>query len=104
LYYLFGADFAPAARPMQILAASQLAVVAFGSVGLILNMAGQERRSLVGLAIAVVLNIALNAILIPLYGPEGAAIATGASLVFAQALLWYWLRRRLHIRSSAFGI
>ncbi|MDN5864177.1 MAG: oligosaccharide flippase family protein, partial [Gammaproteobacteria bacterium] len=42
LYYLFGEDFTPAARPMQILAGAQLVVVAFGSVGTILNMAGQE--------------------------------------------------------------
>ncbi|MGH8275025.1 MAG: flippase [Gammaproteobacteria bacterium] len=103
LYYLFGADFTPAARPLQILAASQLAVIAFGSVGTILNMAGQERRSMIGLMLAVVLNIVLNAILIPRLGPEGAAIATGSSRVFAQALLWFWLRRRLHIRPSAFG-
>lgn len=103
LYYLFGAEFTPAARPMQILAGAQLATVAFGSVGLILNMAGQERRSLAALALAVALNIALNATLIPRLGPEGAAIATGSSRVFAQALLWFWLRRRLHIRPSAFG-
>ncbi|MGH8224573.1 MAG: flippase [Gammaproteobacteria bacterium] len=104
LYYLFGASFTPAVRPLQILAGSQLVVVAIGSVGTILNMAGQERRSMIGLSIAVALNIVLNAILIPRLGPEGAAISTGTSLVVAQALLWYWLRRRLRLRSSAFGI
>lgn len=103
LYYLFGASFTPAARPLQILAGSQLAAVAIGSVGVILNMAGHERRSMVGLSIAVVLNIVLNLILIPRLGPEGAAIATGASIVFAQALMWYWIRRRLHLRPSALG-
>ncbi len=103
LYYLFGADFTPAARPLQILAGAQLAVVAFGSVGTILNMAGQEKKSMIGLALAVVLNVILNAILIPRLGPTGAAIATGSSRVFAQALLWFWLRHRIHIRPSPFG-
>lgn len=104
LYYLFGASFTPAARPLQILAGSQLALVAIGSVGTILNMAGQERRSMVGLSIAVVLNIVLNLVLIPRLGPEGAAIATGTSIVFAQVLMWYWIRRHLHLRPSAFGL
>jgi O-antigen/teichoic acid export membrane protein len=103
LYYLYGTAFTSAARPMQILAGSQLAGLAFGSVGTILNMAGQERRSLIALAAAVALNVVLNALLIPRLGPEGAAIATGASRVLSQALLWYWVRRRLHIRPSAFG-
>jgi O-antigen/teichoic acid export membrane protein len=101
---LYGAAFIPATRPLQILAAAQLVVVGFGSVGTILNMAGQERKSMYGLSLAVALNVVLNAILIPGLGPEGAAIATGSSRVLAQALLWFWLRRRLALRSSAFGV
>lgn len=104
LDWLYGAAFTPAARPLQILAAAQLAVLLFGSVGTILNMADQERKSMVGLAIAVVLNIVLNAILIPRLGPMGAAIATGSSRVFAQGILWIWVRRLIHIQPSAFGV
>jgi O-antigen/teichoic acid export membrane protein len=100
----YGTAFTPAARPLQILAASELCIIAFGSVGTILNMAGQERRSMVGLIIAVILNIVLNLLLIPKMGPTGAAIATGASRVFAQALLWGWVKYHLNIRASAFGI
>jgi O-antigen/teichoic acid export membrane protein len=103
LYYLFGSEFTPATRPLQILAVSQLVVVAFGSLGTILNMVGQERLSLVGVGIALGLNVLLNAILIPSFGANGAAVATGTSLIVRQTLLWYWLRRRLGLRSSAFG-
>ena len=78
-------------------------VVAFGSLGTILNMVGQERLSLVGVGIALGLNVLLNAILIPRFGANGAAVATGTSLIVRQTLLWYWLRRRLGLRSSAFG-
>ncbi|MGH8401072.1 MAG: polysaccharide biosynthesis C-terminal domain-containing protein, partial [Gammaproteobacteria bacterium] len=60
-------------------------------------------RSMLGLSIAVALNITLNAVLIPHFGPEGAAIASGTSLVFAQMLLWQWVRRHLRIRPSGFG-
>lgn len=104
LYYFFGARYTPATLALRILAGSQLAVLAIGSVGTILNMAGHERRSMVGLTMAVVLNIVLNLILIPRFGPEGAAIASGTSLVFAQLLLWYWIRRHLHLRPSALGL
>lgn len=100
---LYGAKFTPAARPLQILAGAQLLVIAFGSAGTILNMAGHERKSMTGLAIAVVLNIALNAILIPQFGAVGAAIATGSSHVFSQVLLWAWVRHGMRLRSSALG-
>lgn len=103
LYYLFGADFTPAARPLQILAGAQLAAIGFGSVGTILTMAGHERLSMAGVGIAVTLNIVLNVILIPRLGPEGAAIATGSSRLLTRILLWYWVRRRLHIRPTPFG-
>jgi O-antigen/teichoic acid export membrane protein len=104
LSYLYGAAFTPAARPLQILAAAQLVSLGFGSVGTILNMAGHERQSMKLLTLAVILNLVLNATLIPPFGIVGAAIATGASRVVAQMLLWVWLRRKLGIRSSAFGI
>jgi O-antigen/teichoic acid export membrane protein len=104
LYYLYGTAFTPSARPMQILAGAQFIALCLGSTGLILNMAGSEKVNLVGVGVALALNIVLNALLIPRLGPEGAAIATGSSLVARKLLLWYWLRRRLHIRPTAFGI
>jgi O-antigen/teichoic acid export membrane protein len=104
LDWFYGSAFLSAARPLQILAASELCIVAFGSVGTILNMAGEERRSMAGLAIAVGLNILLNILLIPRMGPTGAAIATGTSRVVAQALLWSWVRYHLKIKPSALGL
>lgn len=53
---------------------------------------------------SVVLNVALNAAFIPLYGVKGAAISTGTSLIVWNILPWYWTHRRLGLRSSIFGI
>lgn len=103
LEYLYGTNYTPATRPLQILAGSQFIALAFGSTGLILNMAGRERLSLIGVGIAVVVNVILNAILIPRLGPEGAAIATGSSFVVRNAILWYWVRRHLALRPDALG-
>lgn len=103
LYYLYGSKFAEAAVVLQILAAAQLLNVTAGSVGTVLNMAGFERLSSIGVGISAAVNVGLNAVLVPFYGVEGAAVATGISLVLWNTLLWYWVRRRLGLRPSALG-
>lgn len=104
LHYLYGAAYAEGAIALQILAGAQLFNVLAGPTGTILNMTGHEKLAALGVGASVVLNIALNAALVPLYGVEGAAIATATSLVFWNLLLWYWIRRRLGLRPSAFGL
>lgn len=103
LDWLYGNRYTPAMLPLQILAGAQLVSIAIGDVSMMLNMAGHEKRSLVGLSMAVGLNIILNAVLIPEFGPMGAAIASSTSLVFSQLILWLWVRRILHIRPSGLG-
>lgn len=104
LAYLYGADYVTGAAALQILAGAQLAHVAAGPTGTILNMTGHERLSALGIGLSIVLNFILNAVLIPLYGIEGAAIATGVSLVAWNTLFWYWIRRRLGLHSNGFRI
>lgn len=104
LDYLYGSGYAEGAIALQILAGAQLFNVLAGPTGTILNMTGHEHLSMWGVGLSVLLNIALNGVLIPLYGIEGAAIATGASLVAWNVLLWYWVRRRLRLRPTAFGV
>ncbi|MDJ0571261.1 MAG: polysaccharide biosynthesis C-terminal domain-containing protein, partial [Pleurocapsa sp. MO_192.B19] len=50
--------------------------VSTGSVGLLLNMTGNESYTLISRVSSTVLNVVLNALLIPRWGLEGAAIAT----------------------------
>lgn len=104
LYYLYGAQYAVGAVALQILGVAQLVNVSAGSVGTILNMTGHERYSALGVAISMVVNVALNGALIPHFGVLGAACATGTSLVVWNLLLWYWVRRLTGVRPTALGL
>jgi len=100
---IFGPDYAAGASALAILAAGQLLNAATGSVGVLLNMTGHERDAAKGAAAAAFLNVVLNAVLIPLWGIEGAALASAASLITWNILLAVLVRRRLGLHSTALG-
>ncbi|MGM0452724.1 MAG: lipopolysaccharide biosynthesis protein [Thermodesulfobacteriota bacterium] len=90
---VFGKDYAAAYWPMVILCTGQLVNAGMGSVGLILNMGGRERLTAIAVAIAAVVNVVLNVILIPVWGAAGAALATSAGLLVWNVVLAVWLYR-----------
>lgn len=100
--WFFGRDFSSAYLPLVILALGQLVNAAMGSVGFLLNMTGHEKDVTVGIVIAAVVNILLNAALIPVFGMTGAASATAISLAVWNIFLWHRVRLRLNINSTAF--
>lgn len=100
---LFGAEFVAARTALVILAFGQLANALFGPVALVLNMTGHERLTLAGVSVAVVLNAVLNLILIPLYGMEGAAVASAAALILWNIVLAVLLKRRAGYSSTVVG-
>ncbi len=100
----YGPAFAVGTVALQILACGQFFNVLAGPTGTVLTMTGHERLSAMGVGISVVANIVLNAVLIPHYGIVGAAAATASSLMIWNALLWYWVRRRLMLRPTAIGL
>lgn len=101
LTLVFGADYAGAAATLAILALGRLATAAFGSVGLLLTMTGYERDAARVLAVAALVNVAGNLILIPNYAELGAAAAMSLSLLLWNGLMWWAVRRRLGIDSTA---
>lgn len=101
---LYGPAYADGAVALRILAGAQLVNVLAGSTGTILNMTGHERLTMWGVGLSVAVNVMLNAILIPRLGVEGAAIASGVSLAGWNVILWYWVRKRLRLRSSALNL
>lgn len=101
LVTLFGSEFSAAYWPLLILAMGQLLNAGFGATGLLLNMTGHERDVTRVVAVAAGMNVLLNLALIPLFGVIGAAVATSVSLVFWNIRLWFVVRWRLGIRSSA---
>ena len=103
LLSLYGNEFISGYSTLVILSISQLANVATGSVGLLLNMTGNQKQVAIGIGISACLNIVLNFLLIPPFGILGAAIATATSMVFQNIHLMFIVSKRLKIRSSVFG-
>jgi O-antigen/teichoic acid export membrane protein len=100
---LFGQDFMKGETALTILSIGQIINVATGSVGLLLVMTGHERDVAISVGISALLNIIMNAFLIPKWGIEGAAIATTTSMVVWNILLAILVYKRLGIHSTALG-
>ena len=100
LSLLFGAEFTEAYMALIILAFGQLVNAVFGPVALVLNMTGHERLTLIGVLVAVGVNVLLNLLLIPRFGMEGAACASAAALITWNVVLAIILRRRVGYCSS----
>lgn len=81
-----GPEYASAANVMVILAIANTIAVAAGPVQQTLIMIGQERAFAITALVPTALNIVLNVLLIPRFGPQGAAVATAIAIV-AQAVL-----------------
>lgn len=90
---VYGAAYSDAFLPLIILMAAHTCVAATGLGSSILSMTGRESVAMRNMAIAVVVNIALNALLIPDYGIAGAALATGLSLLMLNLLYWRAIQR-----------
>lgn len=103
LEFAYGVAYRPAYPTLIILSLAQLFNVFTGSVYDILNMTGHEHDTLKGVMLSAVTNVALNAVLIPLLGPAGAALATGISMVLVNGTLVAILRARTGLWSPAAG-
>lgn len=77
---LFGAPYLEGASALRILTLGQFLNVATGSVGFLLIMTGRQTRWLVYSAWVLAANLVLNLLLIPRFGPTGAAAATAVSV------------------------
>lgn len=100
---VFGADYSNISYwPLAILVVGQLVNVFFGSVGYLLVMTGNERDSLKGQCVALILNFSFALALIPLWGAVGASVAIMVSIVVWNVLLVILVNKRLNIRCSAF--
>jgi len=83
---LFGSEFIPSVEVMQLLLPGIVIMTIFKVLNMDLAGKGKPFISLVVFAPVVVLNIALNFLLIPLYGSNGAAIASSLSYTIGGLL------------------
>lgn len=100
---LFGSEFVLGRSALSVLVIGQLFNAFVGSVATVLTMAGHERDTAIGVFVAAVVNVALNALLIPQWGALGAAIAGAGSVAAWNVLLAIAVFRRLGVHSTALG-
>lgn len=103
LAMVFGAPFETGSRALSILCVGQLINAGVGAVGTLLNMSGHERCTLIGVGAATLANVILNLVLIPIYGIEGAAVASVTSFAIWNLILWRFVRQKLGIESFVIG-
>lgn len=97
---MFGNGFVAGYGPLCILAIAYLAQSALGLLSGLLNMTGEHRACAAAHMAGAVGNIALNAILIPVFGINGAALATASTVVLVNLWLLLLVRRRLGVDPS----
>lgn len=100
---MFGEEFTQAGVVLAILASAQVISAITGSVGYILILTDHQNRAVMILAGATVINIALNFILIPIYGIIGAAIATVTSTLIWNILMYISTYRLVGVDSTIIG-
>ncbi len=98
---IFGAEFLAGQTALFILMGGQLVNAFTGATAQLLIMTGYDRDTAVGVSISAGVNVVLNAVLIPLYGLNGAAIATAISTVLWNVILVGFTYRRFQVLSTA---
>lgn len=78
---LFGSGYATGSGVLTLLAAVMLVATGCGMVDVMLTMAGRTSWNLANVAIALVVNIGLNVLLIPRFGILGAAFAWSVAIL-----------------------
>lgn len=97
---VFGDEFVAGYAAMTILLIGQMVNAVCGPVGYLATMSNHARTAAKLMWVALVVNVILNALLIPLWGIEGAAVATGASMVVWNLGLVAFTIRRLDVNPT----
>lgn len=97
LRLVFGPDFVMGAQALAVLAVAQCLNAVAGSPGYVLQMTGGHKTLTVLTLLTAVLNLVGNLLLVPRYGLEGAAVATGSALVLQNLVMVMLVRRRLGV-------
>lgn len=101
---LFGPEFIEGRWALYILCIGTFASTSIGLAFVILNMTGHDRYTAKVGWLTTVLNVVLNAILIPMWGIEGAAVATSVSLFVGASMSLVAVRRKLGIDATLMGL
>ena len=94
----FGSGFGDGAVSLAVLSLAMGLATAAGTVQTILLMGGRSSWQLADKSAALVLNIALNLLLVPQWGIEGAAVSWAVTIVADTALVVYQVQRLMGVR------
>lgn len=94
---IFGPEFIAGEPALLVMTMAQFLVTALGPVYVVLLLNGFERLAAVGAGVSVILNVVLNALLIPKFGLVGAAIALTIGQSTAAILMNVMIARKLGI-------
>ena len=101
--FLFGEEFQRGATALAILSFGQLINATAGAAGVFLTMTGHHALVARTLTFSALLNIALNAALIPSFGASGAAIATATTYLTWNVALVFLVKSELRINTTVFN-
>ncbi len=97
LHAVFGGRFAEGAMALRVILIGQLLNCSFGSIVFLLTMTGHHSKATLVFGSMAALSIGLNAVLIPLFGLEGAAIAKALTLFGWNGIMAVIVYRNLQI-------
>ncbi|MGC4036022.1 MAG: polysaccharide biosynthesis C-terminal domain-containing protein [Chitinophagaceae bacterium] len=99
----FGIHAGNSQTALIILCIGQFVNVLIGSVGVLLLLSGNQKSSVWSLFISILITISLDLFLIPLYNITGVAIASATGLIVWNGLMYYFVRKKLSIYTTAFS-
>jgi len=91
---LFGSEFTLGFDALVMLTVGQLINIASGSVGIFLNMTGQQNLFRNIVSISAVINIVLNFSLIPQYGINGAAFSNMVCIILWNVTSVFYIKKK----------
>ena len=100
---MFGSEFTQGRIALNILILGQLVNSTMGISGAILVMCGLEKKAALGLSLGVIVNIILNMLLIPIWGINGAAVATCISTILWTSTLSIFVVKNLKLNPTFFN-
>nr|WP_281273440.1 flippase [Salinisphaera orenii] len=104
LQFVFGSEYVVGYPALVILVCAQLVRAGCGIPNVLLEMSGHEHLTAKVMGLVACSNIILNLVLIPLFGMEGAALATACTVLISGGALSCMVRTRLGVDCSALGL
>jgi O-antigen/teichoic acid export membrane protein len=97
---LFGKAFTASYYPLLILLAGQVVNSLAGSVGFLMTMTGHQNHAAFVIGTSAAINVALNYLLIPIFGIMGAAISSAVATALWNMVLLVYVRTRLGLNPA----